>query len=77
ALAFISVGFAFVDIALNFIFYFRKHAVAPGPEHEPTSQERIVSPSPSILKKKEVSVISTEDLYQPSPRMSAGHSTEV
>ncbi|EYC08433.1 hypothetical protein Y032_0066g3763 [Ancylostoma ceylanicum] len=80
AFAFISVAFSLVDMALNFIFYFRKHTVAPAAPPErgyPFPQERVVSPSPSILKKKEASIPSCEDFSPQSPRPYGGHSTEV
>ncbi|ETN77231.1 hypothetical protein NECAME_11209 [Necator americanus] len=63
AFAFVSVVFALVDMALNFIFYFRSYGVAPVQSSFPAQQDepRIVSPTPSILKRTEVSTISNEE----------------
>ncbi|RCN46686.1 hypothetical protein ANCCAN_07315 [Ancylostoma caninum] len=64
AFAFISVAFGLVDLALNFIFYFRKNSVVPATPPDrgyPYPQERVVSPTPSILKKKEASIPSSEE----------------
>ncbi|CAJ0606832.1 unnamed protein product [Cylicocyclus nassatus] len=75
SLAFVSVAFALIDIVLNFFFHYQKHAVAPAPDPKPLTQERGISPAPSILKKKVA--ISDENLSSRSPRMQNGYSTEV
>ncbi|KAK6023352.1 hypothetical protein OSTOST_10863, partial [Ostertagia ostertagi] len=53
AFCFISVGFAVVDIVLNFFFYYRRHTVAPTSVSIPPPEPR--PPSPSIIEEKYIS----------------------
>ncbi|KAK5973013.1 hypothetical protein GCK32_004264 [Trichostrongylus colubriformis] len=77
AFSFISVAFAVIDLILNFFFYYQRHAIAPVAEPAPVSLPDPRSPSPSILKKKHVSIVGDDDSYSYSPRTTTGHSTEV